>query len=165
MYTIISSTNREGSMTLKIAYQYKNFFKEAGIEAGILSLEEINPLNPLEAIKDVEQQIFLPTSKFIFIVPEYHGSFPGVLKALIDVLPRMIWFGKKAALVGVAAGRAGNIRGIDHLTNILNYLGVVVLPKKVYLSQVEGLVNDEHEIIDVPAVEAIKAQIKGFNQF
>ena len=106
-----------------------------------------------------------PTLKFIFVVPEYNGSFPGVVKALIDVLPRSVWINKKAALVGVAAGRAGNIRGLDHLTNILNYMGVIVLPQKIYLSQVESLVNQEHEIIDVSTIEAIKTQIKGFSQF
>lgn len=165
MYTIVSSTNRKGSITLKITHQYKNWLQEAGIEANILSLEKDNVLGPSETIKPIEEQVFTPSLKFIFIVPEYNGSFPGVLKILIDGLPRAVWTNKKAALVGVAAGRAGNIRGLDHLTNIFNYLGVTIFPQKIYLSQIESLVNNDHIIVDEPSLTNIRTQIKGFIDF
>ena len=44
MYTIIAATNRAGSNTLKVAKQYQLLLKEKGIDAGILSLAEVNVL-------------------------------------------------------------------------------------------------------------------------
>ncbi len=32
----------------------------------------------------MENELLIPTEKFIFIIPEYNGTFPGVLKAMID---------------------------------------------------------------------------------
>lgn len=165
MYTIISSTNRPGSNTLKVAQHYQKLYKNAGVEASILSLMDINPLHSSEAIKQAEQDILMPTSKFIFIVPEYNGSFPGVLKVLIDSLPRVVWTNKKASLTGVAMGRAGNLRGLDHLTNILHYLGVAVLHQQLYLSQIDKLMSENGEIIDTDTLQSVQNQIKNFIQF
>lgn len=165
MYTIISSTNRPGSNTLKVAQHYQKLYAAAGVEASILSLMDINPLTSSDAVKHAEQNILMPTTKFIFIVPEYNGSFPGVLKVLIDSLPRTVWTDKKASLTGVALGRAGNIRGLDHLTNIFHYLGVAVLPQQLYLSQIDKLMNESGEIIDAATLQNIHNQIQHFIKF
>ena len=45
--------------------------------------------------------------------------------------------GKKVALIGVSAGRAGNLRGMEHLTGFLNYLGMIVYPDKLPISNIE----------------------------
>lgn len=164
MYTIISGTNRPGSNTLKVAQHYQKLYKTAGIEASILSLMDIK-LDDAESIKQVEEHILMPTTKFIFIVPEYNGSFPGVLKVLIDKLPRLVWTNKKASLTGVAMGRAGNLRGLDHLTNILHYLGVAVLYHQLYLSQVDKLMNEDGAIIDQATIQNMQQQINNFIQF
>ncbi len=72
------------------------------------------------------------SQKFVFIVPEYNNSFPGVLKAFIDGLsyPNAL-IHKKCALVGISDGVQGNALGLSHLTDVLNYLGMHVLAQKV----------------------------------
>ncbi len=57
----------------------------------------------------IENEILIPTQKFIFIIPEYNGTFPGVLKAMIDNSD-IIRYHKKAILTGVSSGRAGNFK-------------------------------------------------------
>ncbi|MBK8506337.1 MAG: hypothetical protein IPL46_31525 [Saprospiraceae bacterium] len=44
--------------------------------------------------------------------------------------------GKKARLTGVSTGRVGNLHGMEHLTNILNYLQVVVFLNRLLLSSI-----------------------------
>ena len=66
--------------------------------------------------------------KFIFIVPEYNGSFPGVLKTFIDGLgwPNSLTR-KKAAFVSISDGGLGGSLAISHLTDIFHYLNCNVL--------------------------------------
>ena len=81
--------------------------------------------------------------KFVFIVPEYNGSFPGVLKAFIDGLDFPDTFtGKKAALIGVSAGMLGSSHAMSHLTDILNYCGTHVLARKPRLTRIANYLDD-----------------------
>ena len=76
--------------------------------------------------------------KFVFITPEYNGSFPGVLKAFIDGMRFPGTFeGKKCALVGISAGTQGGALAMSHLTDIFNYLGMTVLANKPRLPLLE----------------------------
>ena len=75
--------------------------------------------------------------KYVFVVPEYNGSFPGVLKAFIDGLDFPTTFaGKKCALIGVSQGWRGGSTGLSHLTDIFHYLKMDVCPFKVYLPNI-----------------------------
>ncbi len=166
MYTIISGTNRSGSNTIKIAGQYRQMLANKGVDAAIVSLVDLDVSKRNASIKLLEENILIPTTKFIFISPEYNGSIPGVLKSLIDNTDiEKVWWGKKALLVGISTGRAGNIRGMDHLTGILNYVKVVVHPNKLPISVVHKLVDDEGLVIEKGTLEAIKIQLDEFLPF
>ena len=166
IYTIISGTNRKISKTLQVAKQYQQIFKQKEIDAGLLSLEDWTYLERTAAYEKLEKEILIPTTKYILVAPEYNGSIPGILKVLIDISEyRSVWNGKKALLVGVSTGRAGNLRGMEHLTGILHYLDVVVYPNKLPISTVDKLLGPEGTIIDKATIEAIEKQINGFIKF
>ena len=55
--------------------------------------------------------------------------------------------GKKALLTGVSTGRAGNLRGMEHLTGILHYMRVIVHPNKFPISVVDRLFNDQRRLL------------------
>jgi chromate reductase, NAD(P)H dehydrogenase (quinone) len=106
------------------------------------------------------------THKFIFVSPEYNGSIPGVLKSLFDNSDiARCWWGKKALLTGVSTGRAGNLRGMEHLTGILHYLKVVVHPNKLPISVVNVLLNLDGSIKDESTLKAIDQQLNEFIAF
>ena len=144
MTTIISGTNREGSNTLKLAEYYHRQLSEKGFDSEILSLCELpdDLINSdlygkrSEAFQSIQERISV-SSKFIFVIPEYNGSFPGVLKTFIDAcsFPES-FFGKKAALVGLSSGKYGNIRGIDHFTGICHYINMHVLPLRIHIPNI-----------------------------
>ncbi len=166
MYTIISGTNRPGSNSLKIAEQYKKILEAKGIEAHVVSLEGLDLNKKSPRLTAMEHEMLIPSSKFIFILPEYNGSFPGSLKVLIDLSDyKKVWWGKKALLTGISSGRAGNLRGMDHLTGSLNFLNVTVHPNKLPISSIDKLLNGTGVILDQPTVTAIENQVDAFIHF
>lgn len=165
MYTIISATNREGSNTLKVSKEYQRFFKEHGIETTIFSLEDYTSLKRDEAFLKLEKEILTPTTKFIFIMPEYNGSFPGIFKLMMDNSDLSVcWNYKKVMLVGVAAGRSGNLRGIDIMTNMCHYMKMNVFHSKLPLSSILKEMP-EGVFINEGTVKEINTQIEGYIKF
>ena len=166
MYTIISATNRIGSHTEKVANQYYRILKEKGIEAKLFSLKNINVLERDIAFVKSENECLIPAEKIIFIIPEYNGSFPGVLKAMIDTSDiRKAWWGKKALLTGVATGRAGNLRGMDHITGVLNYIKMIVHHNKLPISVIDKVMDEDGTITNKSTLLAIDQQVDEFINF
>lgn len=165
MYVIISATNRTNSHTEKVAFQYQKLLKEKGVEANIFSLKGLNVIEANEDFSTAENRYLVPAQKFIFIMPEYNGSFPGVLKAMIDTSDiRKAWWGKKALLTGVSTGRAGNLRGMDHITGVLNYMKMVVHPNKLPISVIDKIM-DNTGTLHHETLHAIGRQLDEFINF
>jgi NAD(P)H-dependent FMN reductase len=173
MITIISSTNRPGSSTLKLAQYYQNKLHEKGIEAGLLSLAELPPniiQTDLYGQRSAEfmpiQDIVTKTQKFLFIIPEYNGSFPGVLKVFIDAcsFPES-FYEKKAALVGVSSGKYGNIRGVDHFTGICNYVHLHVMPLKIHIASIHRELDENGNLFKEDTLRFTNEQIDKFIKF
>jgi NAD(P)H-dependent FMN reductase len=163
MYTIVSGTNRAGSNTLKVAKEYQRFLKQKGIEANLLSLEGLDLLNEKKQLHQIEKDIIIPTEKFLFIIPEYNGSYPGVLKLLFDAgHSHSVWWHKKALLTGVSTGRAGNVRGMEHLSSVLNYLKITVFPDLLPISVVDKLMDANGRFTDADTIKTINKQLDNF---
>ncbi len=151
MIVIISGTNRKNSNSYKVSLQYQQILKAKEQESTVVDLEKLpeNFLTTAFYEKIGQNKSFTPTmvlmkeaKKFVFIVPEYNGSFPGVLKLFIDALefPETLT-GKKCALVGLSSGVQGSTLAMSHLTDIFNYLGMHVLAQKPKLMSI----NDRME--------------------
>ena len=92
------------------------------------------------------------------------AAIPGIFKSFLDVVPPPKWRGKKVALVGVANGRAGNLRGMDHLSDVLHYLRAEVFSFKVPISVLDSLISDG-ELRDKETLETLKQQATEFLEF
>lgn len=173
MITIICTTNRPDSNTRKVAELYQIALNRLGSECQILDMQTVDAgwiqaSNYGENVPEFEAvvtQYIRPVKKFIFITPEYNGSFPGYIKFFMDACDYGDWGGKQVALMGLASGRAGNVRGLDHLTGIFHYLGSEVYSKKVYLSQINQSMSENGEIRNDLLLKEIEAQVKGFVTF
>ena len=173
MITIISATNRTGSSTLKVAKYYQQKLIEKGAEAGLLSLMDLPTTliaTDLYGKRSAEfepiQDVVTKTDKFIFIIPEYNGSFPGVLKAFIDAcdFPQS-FYDKKAALVGVSAGKYGNIRGVDHFTGVCHYMHLNVMPLKIHIGSVKSEFDENFNLFKEDTVKFTDEQMDKFILF
>lgn len=178
MITVISGTNRQGSECLSFAKKYTALLKaNTEEEVKLLALESI-PHDWFHAAMYAEQtpsltalqdEYVLPADKMVFVIPEYNGSFPGAVKLFIDACSIRSYAqnfqGKKAALVGIASGRAGNLRGMEHLTGVLNYLGTTVMPDRLPISSISKLKNEQGEITDQDTIKTMEAHAAAFANF
>lgn|SRR5690606_14742407 len=173
MMTIISGTNRPESNTYKVLEYCVKAAANQGIEARVLDLQELPPTflsegiygTPSDSFSQILEEKIVPASHIIFIAPEYNGSFPGILKLFLDTAPPNLWRGKKAALIGVATGRSGNQRGLDHLTAVLHYLQMEVYSQKPLLSSIHMYLNEEGNVSNKEYQILIDNQISGFKNF
>lgn len=165
-YVIISGTNRLNSNTIKVARLYQEIVKARGVEVDFFSLEGWQWLEKNPIFDAFQAEILMPAQKFIWLIPEYNGSIPGILKLMIDISNhKQTWQRKKSLLTGVSTGRAGNLRGLEHMTGILHYLQMVVHPNKLPISQVDRLLDASGNISDAGTLQAINHQIEEFIQF
>ncbi len=165
MYTIISGTHRVGSYTERVAAEYRRILFEKKIDAVIITLKNMDVLKRSTEFLEMESRILIPTQKFIFIVPEYNGTFPGVLKAMIDNSDIIkVWYHKKALLTGVSTGRAGNLRGMDHLSASLHYMKMNVHHNKLPISAIDKIMDKDGRLND-DTLKAIDEQLNEFIDF
>jgi chromate reductase len=163
MTTIISGTNRNNSRTLQVAQFYSQILNQLQHPHHLVSLRNLDVYSRNEELKKLEKDIFIPSDRFIIIMPEYNGSFPGVLKALLDNSDiKQCWWHKKALLTGVADGRGGNLRGIEHMTNILHYLKMNVHYNKLPLSKINEEMDEAGNFIHDTTKRTIEEQIRSF---
>lgn len=178
MITVISGTNRTGSECLRFATVYQELLQQHTEEqVKLLALEQLphdwfHPQmyeQPSDSLVALQDEYILPAQKFAFVAPEYNGGFPGALKLFIDACSVREYArnfkGKKAGLIGVASGRAGNLRGMEHLTGVLNYLGTVVMPNKLPISSIGKLMDDQGELADTPTLAVLEEHARELTAF
>lgn len=148
MIVIICGTNRPNSTTRKICLYYQQLLNSLHTESIILDLYDLPADFTKSALyhnsgKDAAfnefRKIIEENDKFVFVVPEYNYSYPGVLKAFIDGLKYPDSFSnKKAALVGLSSGVQGGSVALSHLADVLGYMGVDLVGLQVKLSRIEA---------------------------
>lgn len=157
MTTIISGTNRSDSNTLKVAKYYQRQLDEKGLATTLLDLKELPPNfistdlygQKTEAFNKI-QRLISQTDKFLFVIPEYNGSYPGVLKTFIDAcaFPES-FYEKKACLIGISTGKYGNVRGIEHFSGVCAYLHLNVMPLRLHIPNIKAEL-DENQALFLP---------------
>lgn len=180
MITVIIGSNRQNNATAIFAkHVYEQLKKEGEEEVALLDLTTLLPEivgtgiykkgQQPTSIAQIQNDYFLPAHKFWFFVPEYNGSIPGILKLLLDAISvreyEATFSNKKACITGIASGRAGNLRGMDHLADILNHLNIAVLPNKLPISSIFKLLDDQKQLVDTKTIQCLEEQKTAFLQF
>jgi len=166
MITIISGTNRKDNFTKKVALEYQRLLTEKLFENRMLSLDEVDMSKRNYDFIQIESEILKPAEKFIIISPEYNGSYPGILKLMIDNTDvSNVWWHKKVLLTGVSTGRAGNLRGMEHLTGCLLHMKMLVHPNRLPISIVDKLMDATNRFTDTRTIAAIHTQVNEFLNF
>lgn len=141
MITIIAGTNRKDSKSGAMARYFQDLLSKYTTETQILDLSDLPDDFIRSALYENNgkndsfnqyRQLMRESDKYLFVVPEYNGSFPGALKAFLDGLgyPSELNH-KKAALVGISDGVMGGAVALSHMIDILNYMGCTVLAQRV----------------------------------
>nr|WP_298997003.1 NAD(P)H-dependent oxidoreductase [uncultured Allomuricauda sp.] len=177
MITVISGSNRKNNKTIHFAkYVFEELSKAADEEVKFLDISDFagdvvnvtmyKDSEQPQVVQHIQDEYFIPAGKFWFFIPEYNGSYPGIVKLLLDSMSvrayKESFADKKACITGIASGRAGNLRGMDHLAEVLNHLGIHVHPNKNPISSIYKMLNSEDNSVNEDAVETLQKQIQQF---
>lgn len=175
MLTVISGTNRAGSNTEKSARHIFELLSKKTEQVGYFSLQQL-PGDFIhgamydgiksDAFKKIESEVLQPTTKFLFIIPEYNGGYPGIMKLMIDGshIPSC-YHNKKAGLIGVSTGRAGNLRGIDTFGLTLQHMRMNLFYNKLPISVVDSELNEENQFFKEKTLLAVHKMLDEFVKF
>jgi len=93
----------------------------------------------------------------VIVSPEYNHGYPGVLKAVLDLLLAE-YIHKAVAFVGVSAGPWGGTRGIEAMVPMCRELGLAVSFTDLNFPYVQKTFDAEGKLLD----QAFEGRVKGF---
>lgn len=104
------------------------------------------------------QEIVQNATGIVLATPEYHGSYSSVMKLVIDNLgfPSSL-SGKPIALLGVAAGRIGAIKALEHLRSVSSHVGGHPLPLPISIAGVQNIFDEDGNCTDEKSEKAIRS--------
>lgn len=172
MIEIISGTDRPGSNSLKVARFMEQLYREAGLEARLLDLAELDSAEVAGggyyqgakgSFKTGVERV-TQADGILVIVPEYNGSFPGILKLFIDYWKYPETFEHRpVALIGLG-GRWGGLRPVEHLQQVFGYRNGFIFPNRVFISNIKDCFKDG-AVTDPVLLELLKVQTRDFGRF
>ncbi len=173
MIAIISGTNRPGSNTRKVVTRLEAIYSALSVPVQVLDLAHLPPsiiLPSVYAHKPAEFQLFSDTVRaaegVVVVTPEYNGSFPGILKYFIDLLPFPESFEHRpVCLVGLAAGMWGALRSVEQLQAIFGYRNAHIFPERVFIPGVAKMVDTAGQFANTDMEQRLEKQAAGFVDF
>ena len=153
---VVCGTNREGALSRLLAAEVAESYGQLGHEIDNLDMAELPPdaLHPT-AYKEKTPAIqalidrFLSCDGAVFVIPEYNGSFPGVLKLFVDLLPFPEGFDlRPCAFVGLAAGQFKALRAVEQFQQVAGYRNAYLFPRRLFIGDsfsafVDGKLADD----------------------
>lgn len=161
---VFAGSTRANSLHKKLALAAAEQLLGLGLETTVVDLKDF-PMPMYDG--DVESEAGLPPHAKAFrelvrghdalaiASPEYNGSFPAVIKNVIDWIsrphagepPLTAFRGKKAILLSTSPGPGGGKRGLRHLRELLDMIGVQVLPAQVTIPKATAAFGASGELL------------------
>jgi len=169
---VIPGTNRQGALSAKLADIVAGHHRDAGRKVDLLDPKEMGPecLLPT-AYKEPDDAVlglvdrFLDSDGVHFVIPEYNGSFPGVLKLLSDMLPFPAGLDQRpCAFVGLAAGQFKALRAVEQFQLVCGYRNAYVYPRRVFIGS-SYQQFDGDALADEELAGRVREQCDGFAGF
>lgn len=166
---ILLGSIRKGRQSYKLAYYLQKRLIDKGIQTELIDLarkplpvfgQEEGDNSNVEYIGDQLQQ----SDAIIFVTPEYHGSFSGVLKNAIDYY----WSEFQKKPIGVAtasAGRMGGINASTQLQHVILSLGAYPLPLKLLVPEIYKTFDDSFNSLSENTTKSAKKFLDEFLWF
>ena len=173
MITVISGTNRPGSNTRKVAKIVLDLLRESVEKTTLIDLSDLPAeLFATSSYADKPdtfapiQKAILETKGILTIVPEYNGSFPGVLKYFIDMLrfPESL-YEKPAAFVGISSGRWGAVRAVEHLEMVFQYRHAHLFGRRCFIPSIFRELDEAGKLTDPDLEDRLTKTVADFAHF
>ena len=175
MILVVSGTNRNGSRSLQLAKFLHAYLDNHPDQPGskLIDLSELPQSvfqggaywDKPEDFQPFAQDV-LDSDGILTVVPEYNGSFPGILKYFIDLLPFPESFeNRPVSFVGISAGQWGALRAVEQLQHVFGYRNAHVYPKRTFLPAIQTILDDEGNFHSDEIPERLQKQVDGFVAF
>ena len=170
---LISGTNRPGSNTRKVVALLETIYVELKVPTRVIDLADLPTeiFSPTSyAVKPPAFRLFsdaiLQSAGLHLVTPEYNGSLPGVLKYFIDMLKFPESFQHRpVCFVGLAAGAWGALQPVEQLQQIFGCRNAYLFPERVFLPNVNDLLDERGQLKDPDIADRLKKQAAGFADF
>jgi NAD(P)H-dependent FMN reductase len=180
--TLVCGTDRPGSKTRLITdYIYRRLSGQASnadthaqpMELTILDMADFptadvatGPYGKTPLSVEAFNQPFLDADGVIFVIPEYNGSFPGILKLFIDYLPHPEALkGVPVGYVGNASGYFGGLRAVEQLQMVCGYRYARSFEERVFIPAVHKDFDPEKGILDEFRNSLMESFLEHFPRF
>ena len=145
-YTIISGSIRQNRNSHRVSlYLMERFNSEPNSQAALIDLAALNlPVmtdlwdkhpQQLEAYTQLANTL-KNSDAFIWVSPEYNGSYTPALKNFIDHFPKNAFYRKPVGVVSVSTGSLGGIRGGINMQELAIAVQAYALPQMLLVPQV-----------------------------
>lgn len=113
------------------------------------------------------QALLRDAAGVVLATPEYHGTFAAFTKLIIENLGHPSALREKPiALLGVAAGRIGAIKSIEHLRSVLAHIGALVIPGSISVAGIQSAFDVKTgAIVDSATEAALRGLARGLTTF
>jgi len=169
---VVCGTNRDEALSRKLAQEIAETYRELENSVDLIDMAELPQETLLgSAYKEQPTAVtalvdrFLLSDGAVFVVPEYNGSYPGVLKLFVDMLPYPQGFDNRpCAFVGLAAGQFKGLRAVEHFQQVAGYRNALLYPRRIFIGDsfkqfVDGKLGDDE------LTKRVREQSAGFCQF
>lgn len=167
---VIAGSNRDGALSRGLARHYAQIYRSHDAQVDLLDLAELPPEALLGSVyKEPTASITALVDRFLaaegvhWVVPEYNGGFPGVLKLLIDLLPYPAGLDQRpCAFTGLAAGQFQGLRAVEQLQQVVGYRNALQYPRRLFIGHSFTAIAAEGTLLDESLSERLDQQAKGF---
>lgn len=169
---VVCGTNRKGALSRLLATEVAETYRLRDATVDLIDMSELPASALLEtAYKEPTQEVtdlvnrFLKSDGAVFVVPEYNGSYPGVLKLFVDMLPYPDGFDSRpCAYLGLAAGQFHGLRAVEHFQGIAGYRNAYTYPRRLFIGDSYSKFVDG-KLADDELTKRLNEQADGFLKF
>lgn len=169
---VVCGTNRDGALSRLLAAEVALSYIQRDQTVDLLDMNEL-PADALlpSAYKERPASVqalvdrFLAADGVVFIIPEYNGSYPGVVKLFADMLPYPDGFDSRpCAFIGLAAGQFKGLRAVEHFQQVAGYRNAHIFPRRIFIGDsfkqfIDGKLADDE------LTTRLQEQAEGFLKF
>lgn len=171
---VFAGSTRTDSLHRKLAASTAGELRRRGVDVTLAELRDYpmplydGDLETAEGLPPAAvafRKLLAENDLLVIASPEYNGSFPALVKNVIDWTsrpaaagerPAALYRGKRAALLAGSPGPGGGRRGLRHLRELLEMIGVTIVGEPVAVSSAFTAFDAEGTLSRPDAVEAVE---------
>ena len=139
---IINGSMSKNSLTKTLLRKIESQLKKNGADTVFIDVQELNlpvyipEMDPPAVLKKVSEQLIMAEGVVVGS-PEYHGSYSGAIKNLLDFLGFKEFQDTPIALVTTTGGAKSGTNTMNHLRLVFRNLHGIVIPQQFAISNKE----------------------------